>query len=349
MHKSAQAKPRYTALVLALVAALALSGCPAKKSGKPGKSGKSAAANQAGKKAPADYIVLKPETVTLGVGLEKGKTYKYEIISTSKGKNIKTIPGMPPDVPETITTMRETLKVRQDPGPLLTVDMTLDSMDMKAQGVPTDQANKFLDALEGAAFTFTMSSEGEVTFLSGMDELWGRLAQTMAGDPTAQQIFAAMKQQLNDQKLKNQMAMMFGFRPSHPVKPGDTWKVAFPLNIFADQPIALDLSYKLKELAAIHGVKSAVITSQSKNQYPGGMPFMQDMMKNMIPDMEIKIWFNYINMDSTAELRLDTSETTRMTTLVNMEMRTLLTPNNGEKEKEIVQNIETSVEMKLLD
>jgi len=79
-----------------------------------------------------------------------------------------------------------------------------------------------LNAVRQAQFRIHFAPDHKLDKVTGMDEVWDKLAKALPG---AQQLAQQMKQGMGDDAMKQMMNQsLTGFLPSKPVKPGESWK-----------------------------------------------------------------------------------------------------------------------------
>ena len=104
-------------------------------------------------------------------------------------------------------------------------------------------------ALKDASFTFIMSDRGEVTELSGIDELIDKvLAQITGYDKTNQEIIVtSIKKQFNRKTMTENMEKLIMVYPEKKIKTGQTWE--FNSTSTFMMPMNINTSYKLTEIS----------------------------------------------------------------------------------------------------
>lgn len=125
-----------------------------------------------------------------------------------------------------------------------------DMGDMEVDSDQPDKASpmyKELLNLKGKTFGITLNDKGEVTKVSGMDQLGGN--------------------SMSDSSLRSMLEMSFKLYPDHPVKPGDTWKNDFQSDLGGIMKMKLANTYELIQVKeGIAEIKTnSVISSEKGN------------------------------------------------------------------------------------
>lgn len=295
----------------------------------------------------SDIVDLPPRPVTLGLGLIKGKSYTYESWIYTQNTVVSVTPDipMPSEMPGNEMTITTKMMVADDTAEDYTVTQVIERFDMDSGADMPPQVQDNLDALTGAEITFVLSPAGDIKSLAGMDALWDRLAEAACDDPVSLNIANMLKQTLNDEKLKEQMGRMFGARPQGLIEPGSTWDTSVPMEISPGNPAILNLINSFDGLVRVDGVEAVVLSGYADQEFPGGMAVMPDVIQQMAPGMDMKIFIDYLGMDTVSYLRSDTSEIIYLSTEVTIEMRTQVTDPDSGQEIEIVMDVNVSTEV----
>lgn len=322
-------------LVVVLAAALGLSGCPQKKGAKTEK-GRSAA--------------KKGEAITLGLGLDKGGSYVYEMtgvitVTQSMGDKKQTMPAM-------TMKMTQHLNVADDDSKDFNVSARLDGFAMEIPNL-TDEIKQKIDAIyaamNGIEFSFAVSPKGEIKSFKGMGSFMDHMAESMGNDPMSAQILKSMEQYMNDEQLIKQMGLLYNFGANaRALHVGDTWDVDFPMPMVGtDEPLKLKIKYKLDEVKPVDGAKTAILSFDSKQDYgKDGVPFMQEMMKEMAPGMDLAIYLHEFNMKGKVTYDLDHNKLLQVAPDSTIRMRVVANlPEQGKQE--INQTVVTEMSMDL--
>lgn len=123
-----------------------------------------------------------------------------------------------------------------------------DMGDMEVDSDQPDKASpmyKELLNLKGKTFGITLNDKGEVTKVSGMDQLGGN--------------------SMSDSSLRSMLEMSFKLYPDHPVKPGDTWKNEFQSDLGGIMKMKLSNTYELIQVKeGIAEIKTESVISSEK-------------------------------------------------------------------------------------
>lgn len=123
-----------------------------------------------------------------------------------------------------------------------------DMGDMEVDSDLPDKASpmyKELLNLKGKTFGITLNDKGEVTKVSGMDQLGGN--------------------SMSDSSLRSMLEMSFKLYPDHPVKPGDTWKNDFQSDLGGIMKMKLANTYELIQVKdGVAEIKTESVISSEK-------------------------------------------------------------------------------------
>lgn len=180
----------------------------------------------------------------LKFNLEKDKSYEYntvwDLVTNMMGVpttvtvygtysmnvsgddgQVKTLTAMYKNIRMKMKVMQMTLEMDSDKP-----DAPVDTTIMKAN--PLAGMNKMLAALTGKPFTMKVDAEGNVLELTGFDAVIKDMVAAMEIDEERKQkALASMKDQFNEQELKDQFAQIFTIFPNKEVKVGDSWEKRF--------------------------------------------------------------------------------------------------------------------------
>jgi Family of unknown function (DUF6263) len=143
----------------------------------------------------------------------------------------------------------------------------------------TDALGKAMKALVGASVTLTVTPNGQVPKLQGMEELAAKLKQAI-GDEAAMAGFDAI---FSNESMMASFAQNFAAVPDKPVNAGDAWKTELKLsNPMA--PMISSMTYTLKAIEPTGGAQIARIATTSVIKPAGpGMP------NPAMPGMKIQV------------------------------------------------------------
>ncbi|MBS3733297.1 MAG: hypothetical protein KGY99_00025 [Phycisphaerae bacterium] len=102
------------------------------------------------------------------------------------------------------------------------VVMKYDSADPPKQQNP--QMKKAFGPLLDATLTFTVSADGEVVKIAGLDELWEAYEKQFGDNPQGKQIMAQLKQSFGNEALRKMMQPGQEALPDEPVAVSESWE-----------------------------------------------------------------------------------------------------------------------------
>ena len=156
------------------------------------------------------------EAVNLKWSLKEGETFfaknlmDMDMEMGFMGQNI--------DLNMKMTTVQQFKVVSVKPG-ATTVEMTMESMEIKAGGLPggIPGLGDVGERVKGAKITATLNDKMEVTKLQGYEKFLDKLA----GDNEA--LRKQMEGQFSEATVQQMFSQVFAIAPGKPVKVGDTW------------------------------------------------------------------------------------------------------------------------------
>ncbi|HPG10290.1 MAG TPA: DUF6263 family protein [Chitinophagaceae bacterium] len=174
----------------------------------------------------------------LKLGLEKGKGYDYEM-NTNMDQEILGIPiKMNMDI-------YYSMDVIDDNGEVKTMRATYERFKLKAgamgqeldvdteRPVPDDwkdgddkmaAVNKIFGAIKGKGFLVKINGEGKILEVSGMEDMMRSMVDSLGLDEDKLgDEMKGVKEEFNEDKMKQQLERMFYFFPNKKVKVGDSW------------------------------------------------------------------------------------------------------------------------------
>ncbi|GAB3637616.1 hypothetical protein GCM10027422_32060 [Hymenobacter arcticus] len=163
------------------------------------------------------------------------------------------------------------------------VAMKMDAMGQKLaydSSNPTTKSSPLalMGGLVGKSFEATLTDEGKVTSIKGVDALVNGMVDP--ANPNAAAVRAQMSKTMNDSTLQSALEQSFNIYPDHAVKPGDTWSKTIKL---AMGPLSIRAAstYKLNSVSA--GIAHLGITSKLDGQ--GAM----DMSGTQTGTMDVEV------------------------------------------------------------
>lgn len=177
-------------------------------------------------------------SAVLKLGLEKGKGYDYEM-NTNMDQEILGIPiKMNMDI-------YYSMDVIEDNGEVKTMRATYERFKLNAgamgeeidvdteKPVPADwkesenkmaAVNKIFGAIKGQGFLVKVNQEGKILEVSGMENMVQSMIDSLGLDESEiGDEMKGVKEQFNEQKMKQQLERMFYFFPNKKVQVGDSW------------------------------------------------------------------------------------------------------------------------------
>ena len=119
--------------------------------------------------------------------------------------------------------------------------------------------------LKGASFFMTVTPDGGIKTVAGIDKMLDNMASKMTTDTSqVKQIKNALSKQFSEEVVKQTMESSFKIYPERAVKIGDSWTVDTKLQM--SMPIETITEYTLKEVKdgiAILSVKGALVSKGS--------------------------------------------------------------------------------------
>jgi hypothetical protein len=177
----------------------------------------------------------------LKFNLEKAKTYDYEIVWDMDQKisdqdtkislggiySVEVIEEK--DGIKKLTGMYKSFKLYMK---MAGLEMDIDS---EKPVEPIDQAqlkqnpmgimSRIFSAIKGKSFSMQVDEEGKVLSVTGFDQIINGMVDSTGADENAKlQIRASLRDQFNEQAVKDQFAQIFTIFPNKKVKVGDNWE-----------------------------------------------------------------------------------------------------------------------------
>lgn len=146
-------------------------------------------------------------------------------------------------------------------------------------GSPQDVAERVYLAMIGHDLVMKLASDGKVLQVSGVTELWDRMAAAVGAD--GQVMVASLKQTVNDESLKKMVAGGEQFTPPHPVGIGAVWHVSTSMEAPIVGGLDVEAECELTELTDTPAGKVARIAftgtlgSEGGGPTPAGSDFVQ--------------------------------------------------------------------------
>ena len=236
--------------------------------------------------------------------LEEGKGYDYEMIfdidTKAGGQNISmTIAGLySMNVTATegnvksVTTAYKSLRMNMK---MMGMEIDIDSDkpvqdngDGDVTKNPIGMMNKVIGGIVGKKFIIKVDEEGKVLEVTGFDKIFTDMVDSMGVDEDVKkQVTASMKEQFNDQSIKDQFAQVFTIFPNKEIKVGDSWEKSYATG--GKMAAKFTTTYKVKEIEGDH-VTLTTNTKISSNDGGGGISGTQT--GNMLVDSKTGLMIN---------------------------------------------------------
>lgn len=203
----------------------------------------------------------------LKFNLEKAKTYDYEIVWDMDQKisdqdtkislggiySVEVIEEK--DGIKKLTGMYKSFKLYMK---MAGLEMDIDS---EKPVEPIDQAelkqnpmgmmSRIFSAIKGKSFSMQVDEEGKVLSVTGFDQIINGMVDSTGADENAKlQIRASLRDQFNEQAVKDQFAQIFTIFPNKKVKVGDNWEKH--LQTGGKVPAKFLTVYTVKEIEGDH-------------------------------------------------------------------------------------------------
>jgi hypothetical protein len=186
------------------------------------------------------------------------------------------------------------------PNPPLTED------EMKAN--PLGMISRMFAGIKGKSFTMSVDPEGKVLSVSGFESIVRSMVDSMQIPEEAKmQVEVSLKDQFNDDMIRDQFAQAFTIFPNKAVKVGDTWQKTFavkgktPSNYVTDYTVkqidggtvTLDARTTIASadstVMKLNGLQTGKLLVDSKTGLVVDASFDQDIKINMNQtDVEMK-------------------------------------------------------------
>jgi len=200
-----------------------------------------------------------PAGSVLKFNLEKGKQYDYEITwdmdqkMLDKESKINLLAGYSfevTDEKDKIKTLRGVYNNFRLYMKIMDMEMEIDTdkpVDNVSGEDPMILTKKLFSGIKGKAFMMKVDEEGNVLSVSGFDEIIkGMVDSAEVSEDMKLQMEVSLKDQFNEQELKNQFAQVFMIFPNEIVKVGDSWKKEYRMG--GKMPAAFSTTYTVKKM-----------------------------------------------------------------------------------------------------
>jgi len=197
----------------------------------------------------------------LKFNLEKDKQYDYEIIwdmdqkVMDKDSKINLLAGYSFEVTyekDRIKTLRGVYKNFKLYMKIMDMEIDIDTDKPVSNMSEDDQMGlmkKIFTGIKGKAFTMMVDEEGNVLSVSGFDEIIKSMIDSSGvNEDMKLQMKVSLRDQFNEQELKNQFAQVFMIFPNKSVKVGDSWQKDYRMG--GKMPANFSTTYTVKKMEA---------------------------------------------------------------------------------------------------
>ena len=197
----------------------------------------------------------------LKFNLEKDKQYDYEIIwdmdqkVMDKDSKINLLAGYSfevTDEKDRIKTLRGVYKNFKLYMKIMDMEIDIDTDKPVSNMSEDDQMGlmkKIFTGIKGKAFTMMVDEEGNVLSVSGFDEIIKSMIDSSGvNEDMKLQMKVSLRDQFNEQELKNQFAQVFMIFPNKSVKVGDSWQKDYRMG--GKMPANFSTTYTVKKMEA---------------------------------------------------------------------------------------------------
>lgn len=224
---------------------------------------------------------------TLKFNLEKGKTYDYEIVwdmdqkigtqdtKMSLGGIYSVEVNEEKEGIKKLTGMYKRFRLYMKMAGLeMDIDSEKPEEPMDGEEVkqnPVRMMAKIFSAIKGKSFGMQVDEEGKVLSVTGFEQIVNGMVDSLAADENMKmQIRASLKDQFNEQTVKDQFAQIFTIFPNKKVKVGDNWENHFQVG--GKMPAKFSTAYTVKQIEGDQvtlGAKSTISSVEGDIQVNG--------------------------------------------------------------------------------
>jgi Family of unknown function (DUF6263) len=250
--------------------------------------------------------------------LETDKQYDYEIIwdmdqkMMDKESKINLLAGYSfevTDEKDKIKTLRGVYSNFRLYMKIMDMEMDIDTekpVDNVSGEDPMTLMKKLFSGIKGKTFTMKVDEEGNVLSVTGFEEIINGMVDSAGVDEDMKlQMRVSLKDQFNEQELKNQFAQAFMIFPNKSVKVGDSWQKKFKMG--GKMPASYSTTYTVKKMEneqitldakttitsaegemEVKGEQTGILLVNSKTGLVVNAEFTQEM-ETKTQDFQIKI------------------------------------------------------------
>lgn len=198
----------------------------------------------------------------LKFNLQQGKTYDYEMVSNMEQEVMGRKFTINMSSLYSISVINDDGKVKTLTGTYRNFKMDLDIMGSKISvdtdkplppagdnENPMDMPARIFSGIAGKTFTMKVNEEGDVMEVTGFREILQSMVDSVkADDNTRQQMMATLRDQFNEQSVKDNFAQAFFIFPNKKIKVGDSWQKTYSMG--GKTPAKHTTTYKVREMDA---------------------------------------------------------------------------------------------------
>jgi hypothetical protein len=161
--------------------------------------------------------------------------------------------------------------------------------DSEKPGDPSHPMAKLQQFMQGKRFSVTMTPEGRVRSVDGLDEIFDGFAEAFADSPGAREALEAMTPAFKSASIETMMQQAVLLYPEHAVGVGDTWqqRLSFPNPALGDLNVAND--YTVEGAERKKQRDCVRIGVRSKVGFEGDAPLLSQFGEMMGTDLSLDI------------------------------------------------------------
>jgi Family of unknown function (DUF6263) len=165
---------------------------------------------------------------------------------------------------------------------------------------PINMMNKVISGITGKSFIVKVDEEGKVLEVTGFDKIVSDMIDSIGGDKdTKTRVMASMKDQFNNQTIKDQFAQIFTIFPNKEIKVGDSWEKSFTTG--GKMPAKYTTNYTVKEIEGDH---VSMTTNTTIGSDSGDLEMKGNQTGNIVVDSKTGLMINAeFNQDIEAKMQ----------------------------------------------
>ena len=233
--------------------------------------------------------------------LENGKGYDYEMVfdlqtkvgpqtinMTVGGEYSMNITGTEGDVKSVATSYKSMRMNMQAGGMNIDIDSDKPLAEDGNGKDPLQMMNRVFKGLVGKQFIIKVDESGKVLEVTGFDKILTGMVDSMGmEDNMKMQIEASLKDQFNNESIKDQFAQVFTIFPNKEIKVGDSWEKSYSTT--GKMGATFTTTYTAKEIEGDHITLASKTKITSKE---GGEEISGDQTGNIIVDSKTGLMIN---------------------------------------------------------